>query len=106
MRYLLIVVALSHAAFADEKTWQDFYYQEVKQLQDMTAAGFLTPVAPRQQDDHIVLDSPLAGIDWAHPVGFVLIDCNHRSAMVDGKTSATISWDVKRHCLIVKEHKQ
>jgi hypothetical protein len=84
------------------KEWMDLYNEEMHQLESMTHDGFLTPAPVQQHGDEISIASDTSGtIDWDHPIGFAVIDCDRKSHMIDGANSVRLSWDTKRHCLVV-----
>lgn len=80
--------------------WWCLYRAEVKMFSDATRSGFAAPAPVRNQGNHIAMDG--LTIDWSHPVGFAVIDCDNVATMLDGKTPpVTIQWDAKRSCLLV-----
>jgi|HubBroStandDraft_2_1064218.scaffolds.fasta_scaffold292282_3 hypothetical protein len=80
--------------------WRDLYYKELGQLQNMTGAGFLTPRPVQQQQPGGAVFIDGWDLDWSHPIGFAVTDCDHRPHMVDGSIAVTIRWDPARRCLI------
>jgi hypothetical protein len=90
-------------ATAAEQGWC-FYRLSVREFQSATRSGFRTPGPIYDEGDTTLVDvgSAFDRVDWDHPVGFAIIDCDHHSLMLDGSGStraATIEWDPKRACL-------
>ena len=98
--------------FTDDKRsaaaqWAELYDMELKRLQDMTRSGFLTPAGVRDIPGGVGIqigdDRGTGEMDWSHPIGFALIDCDRHSHMVNGAKGATIRWNTKRSCVTVVE---
>lgn len=91
-----------HSCLAELRRWSSTYDQEVRMFEAATRSGFASPGFFRQEGAALLFDGD---IDWHHPVGFAVIDCDRKGYLIDGKTSATISWDASRKCLVVHEMK-
>jgi hypothetical protein len=88
-----------------DEQWACLYDQEVHDFTNATRSGFAAPLPVVNEGADIVMHlKETTTIDWAHPIGFAVIDCDRKSTMLDGKAvplSVEISWDTKRSCLHV-----
>jgi hypothetical protein len=96
----------SYATAAEE--WWCFYRWSMQEFEAATRSGFRAPQSVHDEGSgRLVMygeGSAIGHVDWAHPVGFAIIDCDRHSLMLDGSGSAvaaTIAWDPKGACLRV-----